>query len=78
MAEAVCGRCGAIFDVTMVLRRPDGSVQWTQAPSVRHGMHRMVHQICPMRYDAPDDPLLTCPHENEAVGKLAERLAGAR
>ena len=78
MAEAVCGRCGAIFDVTKIMPRADGSLRWTQAPSIRHGMHSMVHQICPMRHGAPDGPPPSCPHEDEAVGHLVNRLVGPR
>ncbi|TPG51790.1 hypothetical protein EAH89_19510 [Roseomonas nepalensis] len=75
LVEAVCGRCGAIFDVTKIIRRPDGSMQWTQAPSSKHGMHFMVQQICPVRYNAPEGSRPICPDEEEAVRRLADRYA---
>lgn len=78
MAEAVCSRCGAIFEVTKIRRREDGTLTWTQAPSTRHGMHHMVHQICPVRHGRPDGPPPSCPHEGEAVGQLVNRLVGVR
>lgn len=65
------------LDVNKTMRRAGANLEWTQAPSVRHGMHVMVHQICPVRHAAAGGLIPDCPDEHKAVQKVMERVERA-